>query len=106
MLHDRQATDALASCGEDRIGNRRRNGRQSGFPRTAQRLAVRIDDAGCDVRRVGHAQHLVIMEIALFHPTLLKRDPAIERRCQPVDNAAFHLRSKAIWVHDMKRPPK
>ena len=79
----------------------------AGAERRHRRLAAAAPEPaarhqhGLDRRHVGHAQHLVIVEVALAHPAVLDRDRTIERRGEAVDNAALDLRCEDRRVDDM-----
>ena len=58
-----------------------------------------IDDGRFYLRRFVHAQHRIVVEIALRHRAATDRNVAVQRRGQSINNAAFHLRPHAIRVH-------
>ncbi len=46
-----------------------------------------------------HAQHAVIMEIALLHAALFKGYLAIQYGCKAENNTALHLGYHTTWVY-------
>src|SRR5258705_12358106 len=61
---DRQLSQALASCGKDRVCDCGNDGRRPSLAHSARRLRT-LDDVNLDGRRLVHAQHLVGVEIGL-----------------------------------------
>src|SRR5713226_2402293 len=94
---NRQLADALTGGGEDGIGHR---GRGTGNARLADpaRLLCAGHDMHLDLRRLVDAQHGIVMKIALLHAAIGKREFAIERRRQPEDHRALHLRFDDVGV--------
>src|SRR5215469_11588530 len=100
LTPQRQRTDALPGRREDRIAQRRRQGRHRGLAAAAPEPATR-HHRGFDDRHAGEAQHLVIVEIALLYSAVLDRDRAVERRREPVDDAALGLRPQDLGIDHM-----
>ncbi len=93
----RQAPDAPAGRRVNRICERRGNGRRTRLPGTSRSMSA-IDDVSLDRRRLAHAQHRVIMKIALLHTTATNGNFAVEGCGQSKNDAAFHLCADAIRV--------
>src|ERR1700691_5594201 len=81
MVLDRQRTDALAGGGEDRVAQSRRKRRYRRLTDAAPEIAARHNH-GLDPWRVGHAQHLVVVEVRLLDAAVLDGDLASKRRAQ------------------------
>ena len=87
---DRQPAGADARAGrrEDRIGQRRRNGRP-GSPTPPSGVAKSSGATRCTdfARRLVHAQHLEAVEVALLRMAVLERDLAVQRDAGPITTA-------------------
>ena len=82
-------TQTLTSGLEHRIGNSRCQRRQTGLTHAFGMFLTR-DNMHIHCRRLGHAQHRVIMEITLLHHTLFKRDLAVQSCREAIDDAALY----------------
>ena len=51
-----------------------------------------------DGRHLVHAKYRIVIEVALFDSTLLKRDCTRERRCKAVANARLHLHGNNVRI--------
>src|SRR6516165_9037493 len=103
VIHDRQATDALAGDGEDRVRHGGHDRRRRGFADAAPGGAAAWHDVDVDLRRLGEAHHAVGVEIALLRQAVLHGDLSIKRGAEPEDRAAFHLLGDGEWVYDIVR---
>src|SRR5262245_46805963 len=95
---ERKLADTPARCCEQCVGHRRRNRGSSRFADTAPSRSARRYQLDFDLRRVGEADDLVVVEIALFHSPVTDRDLAAERRVETVDDATLDLRYRGIGV--------
>src|SRR5271155_475352 len=59
VIHDRQAADAFAGDGEDRVRDRRHDRRRRGFADAAPGRTAARHDVDIDLRRLGEAHHAV-----------------------------------------------
>src|SRR5208282_4054982 len=103
VIHDRQAADALAGDGEDRVRHRGHDWRRRGFADAAPGGAAARHDVDVDLRRLGEAHHAVGVEIALLRHAVLHGDLSIKRGAEPEDRAALHLLGDGERVHDIVR---
>ena len=104
MAGERQRTNPLPGRGKDGIGDCRRQGRGSRLTDAApfRRISIaraRVDDL--DARHFIHSQGAIVVEIGLLNLTLLHRDLAMQRGCQPVRHRAFHLCFHNTRVHQI-----
>ena len=83
-------TAALASGFVHCIRYGRRNGREPGLAHTGG-LGAAVDDHNLNLGRLIHAQHGVIVEIALLDRTAFEIEPTIECGRESIDHAAFDL---------------
>src|SRR5437867_365941 len=86
----RQRPHALPSGCEQRVAKRRGDRREWLFADPAPPAATLQDDR-LDARHLRHAEHLVVVEIALYHAAILDRDVAVERGAQSEDDCALRL---------------
>src|SRR5690349_12627554 len=95
-----QSANALAGGREDGIDKRRRHGRKWRLADAARRqVEVVVYQVRADLpRRRTMTQHLIVVEVALLHPTVLEADLAAQRQAQPHDRGPFHLRADALGV--------
>jgi hypothetical protein len=86
-----QAAETFAGYCEDGVANRRRNGRHSWLTTAAGRLRawhnVNLDDG----RSFVHAEHLVVMEVALLNAPGLDGDSTLQCLREPKIYGPFHL---------------
>src|SRR5882672_4664730 len=80
---DRQLPNAFARERENGVADRRPDRWRARFADAARRVAAR-HDVHLDDGHLVHAQHLVIVEVALLHAALVDRDLALERGGQSV----------------------
>src|SRR2546428_309717 len=99
LIRHGKLANAFARRRKDRIGQRRRGRRGSGFAHPSGRLAA-FHDVNLDCRRLVHPQHRVIVEIALLDATALQRDLSAERRGEAEDDRALDLRPDGIGIDD------
>src|SRR5207237_709453 len=85
--------------GDYRVPYSRRDRRHAGFAHPRRRLCAR-HDMDFDLRRFVHAQHLVVVKVALLDATFVQRDRALQRGRQAEDDPAFHLRLDRVGVDD------
>src|SRR6202040_333855 len=64
-IHNRQRTNALARCGEDRIRHCRGEGRDGRFARAAPHISAARHQMHVDPRRLRKTHHAKSVEIAL-----------------------------------------
>src|SRR5580693_1873174 len=100
LIADRQATDALASGGEDGVAQRRCEGWK---PRLADPARRHVDARGDDVhisdrRRFVDAKHAITVVVALLDAALLEGDLAIERETHSHHRSAFDLRANPLGI--------
>ena len=76
------------------VAQRRRQRRHRRLADAAPEIAARHDH-GLDLRHIGDAQHLVVVEIRLHGGAVLDRDLAVERRGQRVDDGALRSASRS-----------
>jgi hypothetical protein len=77
-IAERQLTDPLAGEREDRVTDGRRDRRGANLTDAGGLLRTR-HDVHLDARRVGHAQHRVVVEVVLLHPAMSDRDLSGQR---------------------------
>lgn len=87
---ERQRPQPLPRRREDRIRHRWRDRRRPWLADATRRFAA-FDDVNLHRRHLGHAQHRVVVEVALFDPPVGVADAAVERRRQPEGDRAFDL---------------
>ena len=81
----------------NRVAQRRRPRRRAGLADAAGRLTA-LDDVNLDLRRLVDAQHAIVVEIGLLHPSLVDGDLAVECGGQAEDQPAFELRHDRIGI--------
>src|SRR5262245_4782052 len=94
LIADRQAADALARRGEDRVAERGWDRRHTWLAHTAHRLRIirARDDVDPDLLgRSGHARNLIGIEVVLFDAAVLVADLAERRDADAHDGRALHL---------------
>ncbi len=79
------------------IGNGGTDGRNAGLAH-AGRLFGRGHDVNLHLGRFIHAQHAIVVEVALLDAAVLQGDRAIQRRAQSEADAAFHLRFDDVRI--------
>ena len=58
-----------------------------------------VDDVDFDGRALAHAQHRLVVEIALLHAAVDDIDAAMQRGRQTEDDGALHLLAHDVGVH-------
>jgi hypothetical protein len=79
---ERHGARALAGEGEDGVGDRRRDRRRPRLAGPAD-LLLAGDDDDVDARRLGHAQDLVVVEVADLDAAVLDRHRLAQGGRQP-----------------------
>src|SRR6478609_6989049 len=80
------------------IRDRRSDGRRTRLA-DAGGVAGGGQDMHLDLRHLVHAQHGVVMEVRLLHPSVLQRDGPGGGGRQAIDNGRFHLHLHHVRVH-------
>src|SRR5262245_3833886 len=71
LRRERQVSEALAGQAEERVGDRRADERIADLAK-AGRPRIDVDELDLHlVRQVGHAHHIVVVEVGLFHGSIL-----------------------------------
>ena len=96
-LRSRCPVNALAVS--EGVGNGRCDRGDRRLAQSRRRLGG-PDEVDLDRRRLAHPNQPIVVEVRLPDTTSLHRDLAEQRRAQPVDHAALHLRLGAARVHD------
>src|SRR4029434_7031967 len=97
VLVQRQLADALASGGEDGVGERGRGRRNWRLPDAADGAAV-VDRAYLDHRRLVETQGLVGIEVRLLGHAVLVSQFAIDGVAESPDDAALDLVLEILGV--------
>ena len=96
---DRQLSQALPGCREDRVGDGGNDGRRPRLAHPARRFRA-LHDMDLDRRCLIDAKHLVSIEIGLLDTAVLQRDLAMERSRDAEDDGALYLRPDRIGIDD------
>src|SRR6266496_1133983 len=91
---ERQPPEPLPRCGENGVGDRRRDRRHGGLADTSGLLGAR-DDVRFDSRHLVEPQQRVVVKIRLLDASLFEADLSVERRRQAEDDTGLHLRGHA-----------
>src|SRR5215469_121812 len=97
---DRQAEDALAGGGEDRVAERRNDRRQSRLAEAGGRM-VGGEEMYLNRRHLVHAQRLHAIEIGFDDTAALDGDCLAQRCTEPVERGALRLLLGAARVDDL-----
>src|SRR6185503_4389609 len=87
---ERHLAQALAVEREHRVRNRRREQRHARLADSARLLGA-LYDMHLDLRRLGHPQQLVLVEVRFLHAPVLQRDVAVQKRGQAEHDVALDL---------------
>src|SRR5262245_42893179 len=100
LIADRQATDTLAGGREDRVTERRREGRDAGLADTARgHVDSVLDDVHAGLgRRFVNPGELEVVEVALFDPAVLVGNLAVLGEGQAHHRRALDLRADPIRI--------
>ena len=90
---------SLACRGEDRVRDRRTNGRNRRFA-GAERAEITIDDDRLEQRRFIHSEHTKVMKVGLFGLAVSERDLRFEHGGERPNHAALDLRFETRAVDD------
>src|ERR1035438_10516572 len=99
-LHQRKRSNALARDSENGIANRRYKRRQSRLaqPRWSIFGPYEMNLHG---RSVPYAKQLMLIEIALHDPPILKRNLLEHHLAKAIYHRALHLRFSAAWIDNL-----
>src|SRR2546423_9854079 len=86
----RQLPDPLPSSREDRVAYRRGDRGRARLADAALRVGRR-HDMHLHPRHVAHAEHEILMEVALLGAALVDGDLTPQRCREPIHDGAFHL---------------
>ena len=101
MVHaEGHFAEALASGGEDGVGDGGAGDEDSGFAQ-AVGLVVPLDEVGFERRGFGHAEEAVIVKVLLLAGAVADGDGLFENRAEGKEHAAFELVTSAVGVDDL-----
>src|ERR1700722_1309094 len=97
-IHNRQHTNALARCGEDRIRHGGGDGRDARLARAAPDFSAARYQMHIDPRRFCKTHHAIRVEIALHRGAILDRDLAVQCGTQTKDHRALSLLGDGLRI--------